>query len=78
MFLVVQGHLRYVTLNGSTIETWANSSRVPLVDGRPILVATGDGGSGGFEGPTYGGPYLRGGGSSGKVPTTYFLTSCDC
>ena len=61
------GHLRFTTLNGSAIETWAQSGRIPLVDGAPIRAP----GGGGFAGPAYGGPNLRGGGSSGKVAISH-------
>lgn len=60
------GHFKMTTLNGSTIETWAQSKRIPVVDGLPILLS-----GAAFSGHVYGGPYLTGGGATGKVEITH-------
>ena len=60
------GHFKMVTLNGSTIETWAQSKRTPVVDGLPIHPS-----GAGFPGYVYGGPYLTGGGAAGTVEITH-------
>eukprot|EP01050_Picozoa_sp_SAG11_P006421 SAG11_NODE_496_length_8931_cov_2.956015_8_plen_900_part_00 len=63
------GHLKMTTLNGSTIETWAQSKRLPVVDGVPIHPP-----GVGFSGPVYGGPFLRGGGAVGVVEIAHPAT----